>query len=133
MSDLQALSDPVSHGGPNGDQPDDPWSPPGNPDPDSPDPWVPNPNPRRSRTVMTEMTMTPRGNEDVLAALTRVTAERDDPRDLLRTIRDAIDGGVRAKAIYSAVAAVLDDSVTEVEATLILRRMARSKNGRRSA
>jgi hypothetical protein len=38
--------DPVSHGGPNGDQPDDPWSPPGEPPvPGEPDPWVPNPNP----------------------------------------------------------------------------------------
>jgi hypothetical protein len=47
VSDLQALSDPVSLGGPNGDQPDDPWSPPGEPSgPGEPDPWVPNPTDR---------------------------------------------------------------------------------------
>ena len=35
---------PVTLAGPNGDQPDDPWSPPGEPPtPGSPDPWVPNP------------------------------------------------------------------------------------------
>jgi hypothetical protein len=35
---------PASHTGPNGDQPDDPWSPPGEPPPPGePDPWVPNP------------------------------------------------------------------------------------------
>jgi len=38
---------PVTLAGPNGDQPDDPWSPPGEPPaPGSPDPWVPNPTGR---------------------------------------------------------------------------------------
>jgi hypothetical protein len=80
--------------------------------------------------VVIEMTMTLRGNEDVLAALTRVTAERNDLRDLLRTIRDAIDAGVRAKAIHSAIHAVLDDVTTETEAAMILRRLTRSKVAR---
>jgi hypothetical protein len=57
----------------------------------------------------------------------------EDTVDLLRAIRDALDGGVRAKAIHSAIHAVLGDATTETEAALILRRLTRSKNGRRSA
>ncbi len=38
---------PVTLAGPNGDQPDDPWAPPGEPPaPGVPDPWVPNPTGR---------------------------------------------------------------------------------------
>jgi hypothetical protein len=57
----------------------------------------------------------------------------DDTVDLYRAIRDALDAGVRAGAIKSAIAAVLIDETTELEAAMILRRLARSKSSRRSA
>jgi chaperonin GroEL (HSP60 family) len=56
--------------------------------------------------------------------------ERDDLRDLLHALRDALDAGVRAKAIHSAITAVLDGAATEVEAAMILRRLAQSKTTR---
>jgi len=67
------------------------------------------------------------------AALTALSVERDDLRDLLAALRDALDAGVRARAIHSAINAVLTDATTEAEATLILRRLTRSKSLRRSA
>jgi hypothetical protein len=57
----------------------------------------------------------------------------DDTIDLYRAIRDAIDAGVRTGAIKSAISAVLIDETTELEAAMILRRLARSKSSRRSA
>jgi hypothetical protein len=49
---------PASDTGPNGDQPDDPWSPPGEPPPPGePDPWVPNPTDRM--TPMFRAAVTP--------------------------------------------------------------------------
>ncbi len=62
--------------------------------------------------------------------LAGLIAERYDLRDLLYAIRDAIDGGVRAKAIRSAIHAVLDGETTETEAAMILRRLTRSKAAR---
>jgi hypothetical protein len=75
------------------------------------------------------MTTTPTLVENLIA----LTAERDDLRDLLAALRDALDAGVRARAIHSAINAVLTDATTETEATLILRRLVRSKSSRRSA
>lgn len=52
--------------------------------------------------------------------------------DLYRAIRDALDSGVRGSAIKSAISAVLIDETTELEAAMILRRLARSKSRRAS-
>jgi len=77
---------PASYGGPNGDQPDDPWSPPGEPPvPGEPDPWVPNPNDQAA--------MTPRGAVSPDAHL-RVTAGTSPRRD-----RVAPDGPGPAAAL----------------------------------
>lgn len=56
----------------------------------------------------------------------------EDTIDLYRAIRDALESGVRASAIKSAISAVLIDETTELEAAMILRRLARSK-ARRTA
>ena len=57
----------------------------------------------------------------------------EDTVDLYRAIRDALDAGVRTGAVTNAIAAVLTDETTELEAAMILRRLARSKTSRRTA
>jgi hypothetical protein len=57
----------------------------------------------------------------------------EDTVDLYRAIRGALRTGVRTGAIKSALDAVLIDETTELEAAMILRRLARSKSSRRSA
>jgi hypothetical protein len=65
--------------------------------------------------------------------LAALITERDDLRDLLVALGDALDAGVRVKAIRSAIATVLIDATGEVEASMVLRRLARSRSSRRSA
>ena len=60
------------------------------------------------------------------------TTEAADLVELLRAVRDALDGGVRAKAIHSAIHAVLCDECTELESAMILRRLTLSKSRRAS-
>jgi hypothetical protein len=57
----------------------------------------------------------------------------DDTLELYRAIRDALRAGVRATAIKSALNAVLIDECSELEAAMVLRRLAKSKPTRQGA